>query len=301
MELTILGCGSAKPVYPDRNMAAQILNHNDTLYLIDCGEGTQLQILKYGVRMSRIERVFISHLHGDHFLGLPGLISTMGMNSRKEPLTIHAPRDLASWLTEYFRISRFFPEFPIEFEPLPQDSKEPVYQNAVLEVWPIPLVHSIPTTGFLFKEKPKKRKVLAHLLPPDLPFGYFEKLKSGQDIEYEGKTYPNLSVTDAAPPALAYAYCSDTAYCETIIPFIKNVDLLYHEATFSEQHKEKAVEKAHSTAVEAARIALRACAQKLIIGHYSSRYKDCSDLLLEAQSVFAQTEAAVEGLTFKIG
>ncbi len=300
MELTILGCGSAKPLLPDRNMAAQVLNHDEILFLIDCGEGTQLQMQKFGIKMARIERVFISHLHGDHFLGLPGLISTFGMNGRKEPLTIHAHIDLASWLTEYFRISRFFPDFPILFEPISEETNHPIFQNPALEVWSIPLKHPLPTSGFLFREKPKLRKILPHLLPASLPYTYFDDLKNGLDIEYQGIVYSNATVTADPPVPRSFAYCSDTAYDESVIPYIKGVDLLYHEATFLEQHQEKAQEKQHATTCEAAQIAQLACVEKLVIGHFSSRYKDLSGFLEEARSIFPDTDLAFEGMNIPI-
>ncbi len=301
-EVMVLGCGSARPVYPSRNMTAQTVNHSHMLFLVDCGEGTQLQMQKYGVKMSRIERVFISHSHGDHILGLPGLISTMSMNGRKEPLVIHGPTGLDSWLTEYFRLSRFFPDFGLIFKETPQsDTPQILYENPQLEVLSLPLSHSLPTCGFLFREKPKKRKVIASKLPQTLPFELFELLKSGQDIHYQGITYINESVTLPAPPPRSYAYCSDTAYHEPLISWIRGVDLLYHEATFLNKHTDKAIEKAHSTTGQAAQIARRAEVKKLLIGHYSSRYKTLDGFEQECREIFQNTELAQEGIAYSVG
>lgn len=253
--LTVLGSNAAIPAN-NRNLSAHLLNANERLFLIDCGEGTQFQLRKYHISFQRIKRIFISHLHGDHFFGLIGLLNSMHLLGRKNELHLHAPAELIEIIDLQMNVSQTRLVFPLVFHPLRMDRCDLVMEEERLSVHSFPLRHSIPTCGFVFREKNPPRKV---------------------------------------PIARSYAYCSDTGYSEQIIPYISGVSLLYHEATFMQDMASVAADKLHTTAQEAATIAVKARVKKLIIGHFSARYEDIAPLLAEARSVFPETYAAVEG------
>ncbi len=301
--VSILGCGAALPTsrhYP----SSQVVHYRESLYMIDCGEGCQSQFRKMGLKISRLNHIFLSHLHGDHCLGLPGLISTMGLLERTSTLTIHAHRDaerLFVPMIEY--LCKQLP-FSLEFHAIEPQKHEVIYETQTLKVLTIPLKHRIPTCGFLFEEKEKER----HMLPDivkfyQIPHYQIGNIKKGADfILPDGTVIPNQRLTRDAEPVRRYAYCSDTLYQEKIIPFIQSADLLYHEATYGKEWEKRAKETFHSTAAQAATIARQAEVKKLIIGHFSARYKDNeSSLLQEAQTIFPSTSLCKEGLTFKIG
>jgi ribonuclease Z len=300
-ELLILGTGSATPIL-ERHPSAQILTVDNEYFLIDCGEGTQYRLLEQKIKHSRIRHIFISHLHGDHYLGLIGLLSSMNLNQRTEDMTIYGPNGLDEILTTQFKHSDTQLRFKLTFVATDTTAVNQILDHYAISVETIPLQHRIPCCGFLFREKNPQRKLRKDLLPDDFPIPYIKMLKGGIDVvdEFSGKTYLSAEyATDPVAPR-SYAYCSDTAYLESNVPQLKAVDLLYHEATFSNEHKKRATETNHSTAEQAAQIARKAKVQKLIIGHFSSRYKILDVLETEATAVFANSHLAEEGKTYQI-
>jgi ribonuclease Z len=293
--LKILGSNSAAPAF-NRNPTSQLLHIEQNYFLIDCGEGTQMQLNKYKVRFNRIDYIFISHLHGDHYLGLTGLLSTMHLNKRTEDLYLFGPTGIAEILTLQFKYSDTRLHYKIHFRELTQ-SREMIFENENLTVETIPLNHRIQCTGFLFREKPKRRRLNKAVLPENLSLSQIVRLKKGEDIvNAQGNLiYKNEELTLPPKKSRSYAYCSDTRYHEPIIAQIAGVDLLYHESTFLEVEAQRASETFHTTARQAAQIAQQAKVQQLILGHYSSRYKDLSPFLEEARSIFPNTILSIEG------
>jgi ribonuclease Z len=298
-EVTILGSSSAMPGW-GRNLTAQLVNYEQQWFLIDCGEGTQHQLLRYKVRMNKIRHILISHLHGDHYLGLPGLLSSMQLQGRTEPLHLYGPPALSDILTTQFRASHTYMHYPLVFHPLDPSQPALIHDGETLTVSTLPLEHGIACCGFLFREKPHKRKIIKELLPPDLPVSGIIALKAGQDVVHEGKTLACLDMTQPPAPRLAYAYCSDTKYSEALVPQLVGVDLLYHEATFADDFAARAEETHHSTARQAAQVARLAGVKRLLLGHFSVRYRDLSPILDQAREVFAQSHLAIEGQTFAV-
>jgi ribonuclease Z len=256
-----------------------------------------MQLSKYNVRLNKIDHVFISHLHGDHFFGLMGLVSTMHLFRRSKELHIYGPPDLAEIIVANLKYSRSFLNFRIMFHPLENDISEVIYQNEFLTVHTIPLTHGIRCNGFLFREKPKPRKINKDKLPDDFSLKNLAMLKKGLDIvdDRGNVIYKNEELTLPPKKSYSYAYCSDTLYNESIVPLIEDVDLLYHESTFTTDMEARANETFHSTARQAARIAVKAKVSKLILGHYSVRYKDLQPILDEARAVFGESVLAKEG------
>ncbi len=300
-EVTVLGSSSATPVF-NRNPSAQILNCNDSFYLIDCGEGTQQQLIKFGFKASKIDHIFITHLHGDHYFGLIGLISSLHLNGRVKPLFIYAPAALQEILELQFKHSDTVLRFPIHYHLIDPLKKTEILVNKDLEVYAFPLNHRIPCTGFVFKETPHSRKLQIDKLEEDsVPLNYYAMLKRGVDITTtDGVFYAVEKYTFPALPSKSYAYCSDTIFESSYFEYITNVDVLYHEATFLHELADRAKQTFHTTAYEAAQVAVATNAKKLLIGHFSSRYKILTPLLEEAKVVFDATELAVEGRTFVI-
>lgn len=294
--VTILGCNSAIPTIK-RNPTSQIVNHNERFFMIDCAEGTQLQLRKNRIKIQRINHIFISHLHGDHFFGLIGLISTMHLLGRNKELHIYAPAPLEEILNIQLKASQTELVYPLFFHPLNPDKEDVIYEDDKLAISTIPLDHRIPTCGFLFKEKIGKRKLLKEVIKElNIPVSEFVNLKNGGDfINENGDTIKNEKLTDDPYPIRSYAFCSDTGYFEPIIPIVKNVNLLYHETTFTHDKVEVAREKFHSTALDAATIAKKAEVKKLVIGHFSTRYESSEPLKEEAKTVFKNTIAARDG------
>ena len=298
-EVTILGSSSATPVF-NRNPSAQLLNCNEKYYLIDCGEGTQLQLAKYNLKAARIDHIFISHLHGDHYFGLIGLLSSLHLNGRIKPMQIFGPKPLLEILEIQFKYSDTTLRYPIEFFPIEANESQQIFENGDLIVKTIILNHRIPTTGFIFEQKKRQRKLIKEKTD-DIPMAYYTALKKGMDVELpDGTIIRSEDYTTLADPPRSYAYCSDTMYDERYFSIIKNCNTLYHEATFMHELLDRANETHHTTALQAGEIAKINGIDKLLIGHFSSRYKTLQMLLEEAQSVFENTELAVEGRTFSL-
>lgn len=301
MKLTILGCYSATPRI-ETHPTAQILEVGKHLFLIDCGEGTQVQLRKYKVKFNRIKHIFISHLHGDHVFGLVGLISTFRLLTRKTELHIYGPKGIKEMITLQLKLSNSWTDYPLYFHELTKTKSVLIFEDSSIEVYTIPLDHRVYTNGFLFKEKEGERKLDADAATEaNIDIAYFRKLKQGYDVENkDGILIDNKSVTLPPNSAKSYAFCSDTAYNESIISIIKGITVLYHESTFLEQHEALASPTKHSTAKQAAKIASLAKVGKLILGHYSTRYNSLTDFKDEAQSIFKNVELAEEGKTFII-
>ena len=300
-ELNILGCGSALPTtrhYP----TSQVLNVRDKLFMIDCGEGTQLQMRKMHLNFSRLGHIFISHLHGDHCFGLIGLISTFNLLGRTAELHIYSPQGLEKlmkpWL-EFFSPNNTYPVLFHEFE-----AKCPtlIYEDRSLTVTTIPLSHRMPCCGFLFAEKPAPNHILRDMVDfYGVPICELNRIKNGADyVTSEGEVIPNSRLTRPADPPRRYAYCSDTICLPSIVEQIQGVDLLFHEATFAEDAAARAQQTFHTTAAQAAGIARDAAVKRLLIGHYSARYEDESVFLREASAIFPDTLMAHEMLSLSI-
>ena len=302
ISLTILGCHSATP----RTFAhptSQYLEINNRRFLIDCGEGTQVQLRKYKIKFSTIDNIFISHLHGDHFFGLIGLISTFGLLNRKNDLHIYAPIGLKEIITLQLRTSNSWPQFNIVYHELQSDKSELIFEDDKVEVHTIPLEHRVYTNGFLFKEKIGERKLNIEAIKEisEIEICDYQNLKDGKDfVKEDGQVIENRKLTFNPNKSLSYAFCSDTVYKPEITSIIKNVDLLYHEATFLKDRQETALTTKHSTAEEAGKIAKKANAGQLILGHYSSRYNDIELFKQEAKTVFENVILAKAGKIIKI-
>jgi len=299
--LTILGSSSALPTSV-RYLTAHLLNVDERFFMIDCGEGSQLQLRKYKAKLGKLDHIFITHLHGDHVFGLPGLLSTFNLLGRKTDLHIHAHSKLEKILKSF--LQHFVPQFEyrIIYHPLDSASYQLIYEDDKMTVHSFPLIHRIETCGFIFREKPKPRNIKKEYIDYyKIPIREIAGIKMGNDfITDEGLIVPNDKLTFAPQTARSYAFCSDTAYNEAMIPYIADVDLLYHEATFSDEDKDRALETKHSTASEAATIALKANVKQLVIGHFSARYKDITPLLDQARGIFPNTLAAEEGLKIEL-
>ena len=299
--INILGCGSALPT--TRHLAtSQIVDLRDKLYMIDCGEGTQVQMRRMRVRFGRLAHIFISHLHGDHCFGLPGLISTLGMLGRTSELVVHGPKEVETYLRPVMDLFCRGMEFEVRFNPVDTRSHSLVMEDRSLSVYSIPLKHRIPTCGYLFAEKPKEAHIIREMTDfYQVPVRCMKDIKQGQDyVTPEGEVVPNSRLTRPAAPPKRYAFCSDTAYNRSIIPIIEGADLLYHEATFAECDLARAKETFHSTARQAAEIARDAHVKRLVIGHYSARYEDLSELHREAEAVFPGTILGNEGTVIPV-
>ncbi len=300
LQVTILGSSAALPMY-GRHLACQVLESGRQAIMIDCGEGTQYQCQRFSVSFHHLHMVLISHLHGDHFFGLIGLLNSMHMMGRKQGLHICAPPDLADVIRLQLKVSQSVLGYELWFNALPTDSTAIFYEDDLLSISTIPLMHRIkPCNGFLIREKLKQPNIKPNSLPADTPKETYITLKQGRDVVDEaGKMLYKFEDYTYIPPSYAYAYCSDTIYDERIVPIVEGVDLLYHEATFLHEDLEKAIQTCHTTAKQAAQIALQANVKHLIIGHISARYANSEPLLEEAQAVFPHTSFGTEGKTFK--
>lgn len=301
LKLTILGNGAAVPtVYC--NPSSQLLTFEGRQFLIDCGEGTQMQLIKYKIRYRNLNHIFISHLHGDHFYGLIGLISTFHLYGRIKPLTVFAPSDLEDLILYQLKVSKTTLKYKLTFVHLETYGNSPLYEDDDFIINSFPLKHSMPCWGFIFKEKPLQRKIKKEFIEEkSIKSEEIVKIKLGNDfIDSKGVVYPNSEISDPPRKSFSYAYCSDTAYDETIISHIKDVCLLYHEATFVNSMEKVAIEKLHSTAAQAAQIAKKSKSLKLLLGHFSARFKDTAILLKEAREIFPNTFLSKEGQTFLI-
>lgn len=298
-EVTILGTSSALPT-ANRYLSAQLLTFRDKNYLIDCGEGTQIQLRRYKQSFQRISKIFISHLHADHFLGLPGLLSSMSLLGRENELEIYCPKGTQEFLETTFKVSDSRMNFPITYRETQNKEKELIFEDNHISIYSFPLFHRIACTGFLFQEKEKplkfdKKLLDKYFITPD----EIKEIKNGADYQApDGNFYPNSEITISAAPVHSYAYCSDTAPYPGLVEHIAGVQTLYHEATFHSTLQQRAKETRHSTAQQAAQTAKDAGAKKLLIGHFSTRYKETQELLDEAQLIFPNTFAANDGETF---
>jgi ribonuclease Z len=297
--VTVLGSSAALPT-PRRFSSAQWLQAGEWAYLIDCAEGTQIQWKRFHLKFAALKAVFISHLHGDHVFGLPGLLSSLSLLNRTKPLDIFGPAQMEEWLTEHLK--HFSPlSFPIRIHHVTAAEPAVVYEDKQLTVNCFPLKHRIPTWGYLFREQMKPLRIRKEVIPLyQIPFRDIPAIKSGADYRIsDGQIIPNACLTLPPVTPRSYAYCSDTVYLPHLQEILRGVDLLYHEATFASDDKERTAETFHSTAKEAAEIAKGAHAGKLLIGHFSSRYEEPFMLLQEAQTVFPCTEAAEDGKTYE--
>lgn len=301
LKLTILGCGSATPTI-NRNPTAQALHVSERFFLIDCGEGTQLQLRRNKIRPRHFDHIFISHLHGDHYLGLFGLLSSLHLYSRNKPLQVFCPPKLKEIINLQLEASGTRLNYELVFHELEGNDLRLILETKEALVYSFPMNHRIPTWGFKFVEKPGPKSMKGEKIREyNIPFSKIDEIRNGADFTTsDGQLIKNEELTHPARETRTYAFCSDTIYDETLIPFIKEADLLYHEATFAQNLLDKATDRYHCTSVQAATIAQKAEAKKLLIGHYSSRYGDVTELLNEARSVFENTIAASDNLVIEI-
>ena len=301
MKVTILGCYAATPrtlTHP----TSQVLEIKNHLFLIDCGEGTQVQLRKQKVRFSKINHIFISHLHGDHFFGLPGLVATFRLLGRVNPLHIYGPKGIKEAVTLLLKLGDSWTNYPLHFHELSSQAPEVVFEDKKVTVTTIPLDHRVYTNGFLFREKVGSRKLEAQAVEAHgIDSCYFQNIKDGKDAPNKaGEIIPNAQLSSDPKPTKSYAFCSDTSYYPEIAPLINNVDCLYHETTFLKDKENLAITTKHSTAEQAGKIAKLANVRQLIIGHYSGRYKNIEAFKTEAQEIFENTFLAETGKVFEI-
>ena len=301
MKITILGCYSATP-RKDKHTSSQLIEINGKLFLIDCGEGTQMQLRKTKIKFNRINHIFISHLHGDHFYGLIGLISTFRLTGRTKPLNIYGPKGIKEIITLQLKLANSWTNYPLNFHELKSETSETIYQKDTVSVDTIPLDHRVYTNGFLFTSRNSSRRINSKAINGlNLEPFHFDQLKKGLSIILEdGTNIKNNELTFDPENPKRYAYCSDTSYNRDLIPLIKKVDLLYHESTFLEKDIHLAEKTKHSTAIQAAKIAKEAKVKKLILGHYSSRYIDKNIFFNEASTVFKDVDLSEDFKTFLV-
>ena len=299
-KLTILGSGSAVPT-SWHNPSSQVVLYRGTQYLVDCGEGTQMQMIRYKVKPKNLDHIFISHLHGDHYYGLIGLINSFHLMRREKPLHVYAPNDLKAILDIQLKVSNTTLYYPLVFHPL-DDMDTELYSDDYFSVKAFPLKHSIPVWGFLFQEKERNRRIDKTFVKIHRPsIDEIKEIKGGSGFKTKnGKLLGNAEITLPPFPTRSYAYCSDTAYQASTAENVKGVDLLYHESTFDHSQKELAAKTLHSTAAQAAQVAKEAGARKLLLGHYSARFKELDSLLAEARKVFPESFLSKEGETWEL-
>ena len=300
-ELTILGSSSATPIY-NRHPTSQLLVFRDRHFLIDCGEGTQMQMLKYKVRYHRITHIFISHLHGDHYLGLIGLLSTFHLQGRSADLHLYAQQELMEIVEIHLRLSQTLLRYNLIFHPIRHYSPEVLLEDDDLIIRTLILNHRIPCTGFIFSEKQRPRKLRVEKLQEyGIPFTHYTRIKNGSGFTTaDGTLIPNEELTENPADPKSYAFCSDTMYMPELADQLTGIDLLYHEATFLHDMKDRALQTYHTTAKQAAQTALDAGVNKLLIGHFSARYKQLEPLLEEARAIFPNTDLALEGMCTRL-
>lgn len=299
MKLTVLGCYAATP-RTFTNPTSQVLEINNEVFLIDCGEGTQVELRRKKVKFGKIKHVFISHLHGDHFYGLVGLISTFVLLNRKTELHVYGPVGIKEIILLQLKFSNSWTGYPLYFHELKSEEPQEILKTKKVTVETIPLKHRIYANGFLFREKPKPRKLLMEEVEKyDIDVAYYNGIKKGKDaVLDDGRVIPNSRLTADPEPPKSYAFCSDTAYNPSMAEQLKNVTVLYHESTFLEEHAYLAAPTGHSTAREAAAIARAANVSNLVLGHYSTRYESTEPFRQEAREVFPEVDLAEDGKTF---
>jgi len=299
--LTILGSSSALPT-SERHPAAHVLNIHERFFLIDCGEGTQMQLRKYRIRLGKLHHIFISHVHGDHVFGLYGLLSSLSLLGREYPLHVYAPAHFEAHLRQHLADFDIYLGYELVFHPLHHSRSEKIYEDDRITVETLPLKHRVPTLGFLFREKPRPRNIYPDMIKKyNMSLKQIRQVKNGSDLELDNGTrvlFDELTYSKHVP--VSYAYCSDTVYTESFLEKIRNIDVLYHEATYDGTMKKRAVETGHSTSLQAATLARKAGVGKLIMGHFSARYKQIEPLVEEARTIFPHTVAAVDGETYEI-
>jgi len=302
MKLTILGSSSALPT-SERYPSAHVLNAHERLFLIDCGEGTQMQMRKNRIRFGKINHIFISHLHGDHIFGLYGLLSTFSLMGRKVPLHLYAPEKYDKILLSHLLDFDIHLNFEIDFIPLAGKDPFRILDDKHITIVSFPLEHRVPSFGFVFREKQADRKIIKEAITKfNIPIAKILSIKKGEDfITSTGEVIKNKDITLAPSEPLSYAYCSDTKYFRRLPSFVKGVTVLYHEATFDKTKNDLAIVTGHSTTLHAATVASKAGVGTLIIGHFSARYKEIDALVEEAKSVFPGTCAAIDGRSYEIG
>lgn len=300
-ELNILGCGSATPTVR-HNPSCQIINFREKLFMIDCGEGSQVMMKRMGLKFSRLSHIFISHLHGDHCFGLPGLLATMSLHEKGGNVTVHLPEGGKAVLEPMIRYFCNNTSYDLRFEEHNTTERGIIYQDNSLTIEKFPLYHRVPCAGFIFREAESLLNLRSDMLKyHEVPISKMHSIKSGEDfIKPDGTIIPNAMLTQPRKKALSYAYCSDTIYDKRVIKELSGVDVLYHEATYADDQADKARTRGHSTARQAGLAASKAGANQLIIGHYSKRYKDLSPLIEEATQEFPHVIAANEGLTLDL-
>lgn len=299
LSVTILGNNSAVPAF-NRHPTSQVVSHDGNNYLVDCGEGTQIQMIKYKIRRGKISHIFISHLHGDHYFGLVGLLNTFGLLSHTQELHVYGPSPLQQIIEMQMKVAETTLPYPLFFHTLA--SPGVLVDNEKIKISCFPTTHRIECYGFLFEEKEGKRKLLIDKVRKlNIPVSFYTSLQNGLDyITPKGQTIRNDEVTAAPEKGKKYAFCADTRYEESIIPYIKDADMIYHETTYLDNVRDKAFERFHCTTKQAAEIARKASVKKLLIGHFSSKYNTLEQFETEAREVFPNTELAVEGNTYEI-
>lgn len=299
--ITILGNSSAKPTATG-HPSAQVVNINEQLFLVDAGEGVQQQMARYGISPLKLRAVFISHLHGDHVFGLFPLLSTLGLYGRRTPLKIYAPRPFGEALESYIRLFDSNLPYTPEWVEVDTTKHQIIFENSTTEIWSLPLRHRVPTAGYLFRQKEPALNVTKYAIERyGLDMYQIVAAKRGEDVTLQsGEIIPNELLTYRPYPPMSYAYCSDTNYSARLAKMVEGVDMLYHEATYSASERKLAKERGHATTADAAKVAQMASAKRLLIGHFSSRYKDLELLLQESQEIFPNTFIAEEGTTFTI-
>lgn len=301
IRLTILGNNSALPAY-ERHPTAQVIEIREQLFLVDCGEGTQIQMQRYNIRRRRVNYIFISHLHGDHYFGLIGLITSLALLGRTAPLYLFGPPGLKEIIDLQLHVAHAMLPYPLIFTGIAADEAKTLVDTPNYAVSCFPVEHRIPCHGFLFILKSPGRRIIPEKCREwGVPAAFYSQLKAGRDYtRRDGVIVKNEWVTADGPPEKRYAYCADTRHTVAFLPYIQHADLLYHESTYLKDNSEKAFDRFHSTAEDAANIALKAGVKKLLLGHYSSRYQDLDLFLEEAKARFPDTEISIEGTTYEI-
>lgn len=299
LAVTILGNNSAVPAF-DRHPTSQVVTQDGNSFLVDCGEGTQIQMINYRIRRGKISHIFISHLHGDHYFGLAGLINSFGLLNHPQDLHVFGPSPLQQIIELQLKMAKTTLPFNLYFHTIHKQGV--LFENDKIEISCFPTDHRIECYGFLFREKKMPRKLdMNKILAAGIPVSFYKKLETGMDFtNKEGELIKNDLLTTVAPPGKVYVYCADTRYDENLIPLLQDADLIYHETTYLDNMRTKAEERFHTTSRQAAMIAMQANVKKLLIGHFSSKYAELGEFEKEAREIFENTEIAMEGVTYKV-
>ncbi len=301
LSVTILGNNSALPGF-GRHPTAQAVSVGNETFLFDCGEGTQIQMQRFNVRWKRIRHIFISHLHGDHYFGLAGLLNSMSLMGRTDAVHLYAPATLEIMIQQMLDVADAVLSYPLVFHNLIEGEAKTLAESSLFEVSCFPVEHRIQCHGFKVKTKPRERKILAEAcLANGVPHNFYAKLRTGIDfVNAEGETIPNSLLTEKGPEPKMYAYSADTIFTESYLPYIAGADLLYNESTYLQDNADKAAARFHCTSVQAAEIALKAGVKKLLLGHFSSKYRDLKPFEAEARTIFPESYVSEEGQTYTI-